>query len=178
MNITKTFTTYDIVNICAFINNVEEDQLKSLPTKMRWYLKKNIDRIVPIVKTFEEFRDGLVKELQGKYFTEEKSIEYYEVKKDGDGNPILKEDGTEETVQMRKIKDEYYDEYSSAVNDLNEKLQEILGEQNDIEISTINIDNFVDSLPNDTSLDYDLLSVLSFMDETTNVKVDNDKEDN
>ena len=174
MNITKTFTTYEIVNICAYINNVDEEQLKMLPTKLRWYLKKNMDKIIPTVKTYEEFRDGLVKELQEKYFTEEKSSEYYETKKDDDGNPVLKEDGSEETVQMRKIKDEYLDEYTEAVNELNEKLQEILSEQNDVQITAVNIDDFVESLPNNTSLDYDFLSILCFMDETTNVKIEND----
>ena len=78
---------------------------------------------------------------------------------------------------MRKIKDEYLDEYTSAVNELNEKLQEILNEQNDVDISTINMDAFVENLPDDTSIGYDFLSILSFMDETTNVKVAEDEED-
>lgn len=178
MNVIKTFSTYEIVNICAFVNNnVTEDQIKELPTKTRWYLKKNIDKIIPIVKTYEEFRDSLVKELQEKYFTNDRSDEYLETKKDTDGNPIIKEDGSEETVQMRKIKDEYLDEYTSAVNELNEKLQEILNEQNDVDISTINMDAFVENLPDDTSIGYDFLSILSFMDETTNVKVAEDEED-
>ena len=37
MNVIKTFSTYEIVNICAFVNNnVTEDQIKELPTKTRW----------------------------------------------------------------------------------------------------------------------------------------------
>lgn len=170
-NIMKTFKTIEVINIVSYLNNtMKEDQVKELPTKVRWNLKKNIDKLIPVAKSFEEFRDNMIKELQSEYFNDEKSYEYAEVKKDSDGNPILRDDGTEETEQMRKVKDEYLDEYSEAVKDLNDKLQEILVEENDIEIATINMDAFVDSLPDDTTIDFDCLNIMCFMDETTNVK--------
>ncbi len=171
MNMTKTFNTIEVVNIVSFINNnMSEDQIKELPTKVRWNLKKNMDKLIPVAKRFEEFRDELIKELQANYFNDEKSYEYTETKRDDDGNPVLNADGVEETVQMRKVKDEYQEEYEAAVQELNGKLQEILGEKNNYEINTIDMDAFVDNLPNDTKIDYDCLSILSFMDEITNVK--------
>lgn len=171
MNMTKTFNTLETLNIVSFINNnMSESQIKELPTKVRWNLKKNMDKLIPTAKRFEEFRDELIKELQTNYFNDEKSYEYTETKRDDDGNPILNEDGVEETTQMRKIKDEYQEEYEAALQELNGKLQEILGEKSDYEINVINMDAFVDSLPDDTKIDYDCLSILSFMDETTNVK--------
>ena len=166
----KTFTVLEVYNIIQYLNNLQENQVKELPTKMRWYLKKNMDKLTPIAKSFEEFRDGLVKELHDNYFNDEKSYEYAEVKRDEDGNPILKDDGTEETTQMRKVKDEYFDEYNMAISELNAKLNEILREQNDIEIATVDLDEFVESLPDDSPLDFDSLAVLCFMDETSNLK--------
>ena len=171
MNMTKTFSMIETLNIVSYINNnMSEDQVKELPTKVRWNLKKNMDKLVSAAKRFEDFRDELIKELQTKYFNDEKSYEYTETKKDDNGNPVLNADGAEETVQMRKVKDEYQEEYEAAIQELNSKLQEILGEKSDYEINTIDMDAFVDSLPNDTKIDYDCLSILSFMDETTNVK--------
>jgi hypothetical protein len=148
-----------------------------LPTKFRWNLKKNLDRVTPFAKRFEEFRNDLIKELQDKYFTEEKSYTYAETKRDENGNPVLKDDGTEETVEMKKIKDEYLDEYNEAVVDLNTRLQEILAEKNDIEINGMDLDALVDSLSDDTTIDFDCLSILCFMDETTNVKKESDDEE-
>ena len=171
MTITKTFSTLEIINIIAFLNNnVKEEQMKELPTKFRWNLKKNTDRITPIARRFEEFREDLVKELQNVYFTDEKSYEYTETKTDENGNPVLKSDGTEETTSMKKVKDEYMDDYNEAVKELNAKLQEILMEKNDVEINAMNLDNLVEALPDDTCIDFDCLSILCFMDETTNVK--------
>lgn len=171
MTITKTFSTLEIINIIAFLNNnVKEEQMKELPTKFRWNLKKNTDKLMPIARRFEEFRDDLVKELQDIYFTDEKSYEYTETKRDDNGNPVLKSDGTEETTSMRKVKDEYMDEYNGAIKELNTKLQEILVEKNDVEINAMDLDNLVEMLPDDTSIDFDCLSILCFMDETTNVK--------
>ena len=167
----KTFTTLEAINVTSYLNsNIKEEQVKELPTKFRWNLKKNLDKLIPIGKSFEEFRDNLVKELHADYFNDEKSYEYAETKKDENGNPVLKEDGTEETQQMRKVKDEYIDEYEASVRELNEKLQEILAEKNDVEISCVDFDAFVDGLKDDTSIDFDCLNILSFMDEHTNVK--------
>ena len=57
------------------------------------------------------------------------------------------------------------DEYNERVNELNSKLQELLGENNEYEIYTVNMDEFVESLSNDTKLEYSDIDMLSFMGE-------------
>ena len=162
MNMKKNFNTIEVINIVSFINNVMTDEQKNaLPTKVKWYLKKNMDKLVPITKNFEEFRDGEVVTLQKDWFTDEKSEEYTEVKKGENDEDI--------NVPMRKIKAEYMDEYNNAVNELNAKLQEILMDNNVVEIATFDMDSFVENMPDDSPVDFDCLNILSFMDETTGV---------
>ena len=55
------------------------------------------------------------------------------------------------------------DEYNERVNELNSKLQELLSENNEYEIYTVNMDEFVEGLPDDTKLEYDDIDILSFM---------------
>lgn len=159
---TKEFTNIEVINIVSYINKIMTDEQKSaLPTKFKWYLKKNMDKLTPIAAKFEEFRDAEVKELQSNYFTEEKSEEYTEKQTDPDG--------TEHDVPMRKVKAEFMDAYTDDVNVLNSKLQEILAEKNTVEISTVDLDAFVETLPDDSPIDFDSLNILSFMDMSTNV---------
>lgn len=160
--IKKSFSNLEVINIVAFVNKVMTDEQKNaLPTKFKWYLKKNMDKLAPIAAKFEEFRDGEVQTLQSKYFTEEKSEEIMETQKD--------ENGEEHEVPMRKVKAEFMDDYTDDVSVLNSKLQEILMEQNEIEISSVDLDAFVESLSDDSPINFDCLSILSFMDESSNV---------
>ena len=62
------------------------------------------------------------------------------------------------------------DDYRKAIDDLNSKLNEIVVEKNEVEISCVDFDEFVENLPDDTKLDIQDLTMLSFMDETTNIK--------
>ena len=157
MVVNKNFSTFEVINIVSFINKVMTDEQKNaLPTKIKWYLKKNMDKLVPIAKDFEEFRDGEINTLQKDWFTEEKSDEYTEERKD-ENNEVV-------NVPMRKIKPEFMDEYNVAVSDLNAKLQEILMDNNVVEITTFDMDSFVDNLPDDTPINFDCLNILSFMD--------------
>ena len=147
----KEFYNIEVVNVVAAINQIlsNSEKAKDLPIKFRWALKKNISALSPTVKNFEEFRQELIDELQGEYFNEEKS----HIDKDDNGN------------EVRKVNDEYMEEYGKKVNELNEKLQELLGEKNEYEISTVDMDDFVNSLPSDTALEFDDIEILSFMEE-------------
>ena len=154
----KKLNTLEVVNIVSYVNNVmTEEQINAIPTKVKWYLKKNMDKIRPTAKKFEDFRADEVAILQKEFFTDEKSTEYTETQKDGNG--------VEHEVPMRKVKDEYMDDYKEAVNKLNVKLQEILDEENEFNLSTIDFDAFVESLPDDSPIDFDCLNILSFMEE-------------
>lgn len=170
MNTKKHFTTFELVNVYAYFNTeFPAEQAKELPTKIRWNLKRNLEKIAPIAKGFEEFRDNLLEELQKEWFVPEKTDEVMQTKMDENNNPVLDENGNEVTEKMMKIKDEFMDDYQDAVNLLNSKLQEILLESNEIDILSVDLDAFVDSVSNDSAITFDSLNMLSFMDETTNV---------
>ena len=92
------------------------------------------------------------------------------------GEPIKDEEGNEITEPMRKIKDEYMEEYQKTVGELNGKLNEIAYEDNEVDIATIDFDTFIDGLPDESKIDFDDITMLSFMDTTTNVIDDKEVE--
>ena len=166
----KTFNNIEVLSICNFINQLTPEKNDKLGLKVRWAIKKGNDKLAPIAKRYEDFRNEIVNELQKAWFTDEKSEEFMQPKLDADGNPIVDADGNEVTEPMRKIKDEFMDEYQAAVAEANRKLQEIAEEKNDVEIDTFDIDAFVENLDDDGVLTFDDLTMLTAFDETTNTK--------
>ena len=166
----KIFKNIEVLNIVSYVNQMSKEKLDELPLKFRWNLKKNIDKLRPIAESYENFRNDQVKQLQSEWFNEEKSEEFMQVKTDENGEPMKDGEGNEITEPMRKIKDEYMVEYQKVVSELNTKLNEIAYEDNEIEIVTVDFDIFIDSLPDDSSIDFDDITMLSFMDTTTNIK--------
>lgn len=166
----KIFKNIEVLNIVAYVNQMSKEKLDELPLKFRWNLKKNMDKLRPIAESYETFRNERVQELQREWFNEEKSEEFMQTKTDENGEPMKDEDGNEITETMRKIKDEYLEEYQNVVGELNGKLNEIAYEDNGVDIATIDFDTFIDSLPDESKIDFDDITMLSFMDETTNVK--------
>ena len=165
----KNFKNIEVLNIVAYVNNMSKEKVDELPLKFRWNMKKNMDKLRPIAESYETFRNERIQELQTEWFNEEKSEEFMQPQIDENGNPIKDEDGNEITEPMRKIKDEYMDDYRKVVNELNDKLNEIAYENNEVEISTVDFDAFIDSLPDDSIINFDDVTMLSFMDTTTNV---------
>lgn len=151
----KEFYNIEVVNAVAAINKILEDtnKTKDMPIKFRWALKKNLGVFSPTVRNFDEFKQELVKELQDEYFNEEKSHE----------EVLEKENGEKE--EFRKVNDEYMEEYKERVNELNEKLQELLSEKNEYEISIVDMDEFVAGLPDNTALTFADIELFSFMGE-------------
>ena len=172
----KNFKNIEVLNIVAYVNNMSKEKVDELPLKFRWNLKKNMDKLRPIAESYETFRNERIQELQTEWFNEEKSEEFMQPQIDENGNPIKDEDGNEITEPMRKIKDEYMDDYRKVVNELNDKLNEIAYENNEVEISTVDFDAFIDSLPDDSNINFDDVTMLSFMDTTTNVIDDKEVE--
>lgn len=156
----REFYTLELVNIVAYFNQMGQEKLSALPTKMRWYIKKNLGKIAPTVKQFEDFRTELVTELQQKWFDDEHSEEVVQTKIQ-DGQPVLDENGSEVTETVRKVKDEYLDEYSKAVSDVNERLKEILTERVEIKIDPIDVDGFVETMSDDCPITFEDLDILS-----------------
>ena len=152
---TKELLNVEVVNLVQSINRLltNAEKVRELPIKIRWAIKKNINVFSPTVKSFEDLRRELIDELQKEFFNEEKSHIITENDEDGNGE------------EVRQVNDEYMDEYNERVNELNSKLQELLGENNEYEIYTVNMDEFVESLSNDTKLEYSDIDMLSFMGE-------------
>ena len=67
--------------------------------------------------------------------------------------------------EIRKVNDEYMEEYENKVQELNGKLQELLAEKNEYEISTVDMDAFVNGLTEDTALEFNDIEIFSFMEE-------------
>lgn len=168
----KIFTNLEIINIVSYLNKMDKEILDELPLKFRWNLKKNMDKIRPIAESYDNFRNEQIQNLQRDWFNEEKSEEFIQTKLDENGNPMKDFEGNEITEPMRRIKEEYMDEYRKTVGELNTKLADISNEMNEVEISTVDLDAFVDELPEESKIDFDALTMLSFMDTTTNVKKD------
>lgn len=166
----KTFNNIEILSICNFINQLTPEKNDKLGLKIRWAIKKGFDKLSPIAKRYEDFRNQIVNELQAAWFDEEHSKEFMQAKVDDNGKPIVDEEGNEVTEPMRKIKDEFMDDYQAAVAEANRKLQEIAEEKNDVELDTFDIDAFVENLDDDGVLTFDDLTMLTAFDETTNVK--------
>lgn len=166
----KVFNNIEALSICNFINQLTPEKNDKLGLKVRWAIKKGNDKLAPIAKRYEEFRNEIVNELQSAWFTDEKSEEFIQPKLDADGNPIVDADGNEITESMRKIKEEYIDDYQAAVAEANKKLEEIAMEKNEVELDTFDIDAFVENLDDDGVLTFDDLTMLTAFDEVTNVK--------
>ena len=166
----KSFNSLEVLTICNFINQLTPEKNDKLGLKLRWAIKKGFDKLSPIAKQYEDFRNEIVNELQKAYFDEEHSEEFMQPKLDAEGKPMVDADGNEVTEPMRRIKEEFMDDYQAAVAEANRKLQEIAEEKNDIEIDTFDIDAFVENLDDDGVLTFEDLTMLTAFDESTNVK--------
>lgn len=142
----KNMYLIEAVNVVYWYNQLGEDRLNELDFKIRWALKKAINKMLPDVKDFESMRDEEMKTLQAKWFDEEHSEEYMESVKDENGNEVKDEDGNVQTQQMRKVKDEYVEDYQKDINALNSKLNEILAEKNTYEYNSADVDTFVSNI--------------------------------
>lgn len=169
----KAFRNIEVLNIYSYVNQLTKEKADELPLKFRWNLKKNMDKFRPIAERYEAFRNEQLQQLQKSWFNDEKSEEFMQPKTDEAGNPVLDADGNQETETMRKIKDEFIDDYKKATEELNAKLSEIAFEDNIVDIATVDFDSFVDSLPEDSHLDFDDLTMLSFQDTSTNLVNEN-----
>ena len=156
--VTKTFTTAEIVNTAAFINHIiETKKIDELSIKFKWAIKKSMKDIMEVDSKFKEFREEYINELRTKYFMDdEKSEPTTLIEKDENGNDV--------EVDGRKVRPEYLEEYNKELNNINDKLHEILTEGNDITISVIDIDAEIDKLPDDTKFTFEDLEMLSVFD--------------
>ena len=162
---TKKIFTAAIANVVAYFNQMPEEKMKALPTKMRWNIRRNLNKFIPIAKEFEDFRQEIIGDLQKDWFNDEKAEDFAQPKVDEKGEPVLDENGDQVTEQMKRIKEEYIEDYEKAVQDVNKKMNEILMEVNEVDILPIDLDDFVDKMDEDSPIQYEDLDILSVFTE-------------
>ena len=155
-----TITMLETVNIVAWYNQLGANKLGELEFKIRWALKKAINKLLPDAQEFEKMRDEEIKHLQEDWFTDEKSDEYMETVVDENGENVLDDQGNVQTRPMRKIKDKYADDYQKAIDELNGKLNEVLMERNTYEFNSADVDGFVDKLGDPEYLTFEDVEIL------------------
>lgn len=153
-----TLKNVELINIYAYINrtekvidkkgNVEKDEngnektysptfelIKNFNTKAKWAFRVNLKKIEEANKLYEE----ALREFQSEYADDEHSTE--EVMRDEQG----------EEIKTRTVKEEYFAEFQN-------KYQELLVQENEINFKLITIDDIEDANPSFADLE-----MLSFM---------------
>lgn len=151
---------YKTIPVMAAVNEVawysqERDQLTALSVKARWNLKKNMKELEKLSTMFDELRNSLDQELRDKYATDEKSVD----------TEIVGADGTKQPG--RRVKDEYLDEYQKEVEEMNQKINELLANTEEVELYVIDMDAEVERMSDDADISDTAMDMLSlFMDES------------
>ena len=153
-------TNLEALNIVAWYKQLSEDAKNEIPFKIRWALKRAIAKFEPTATDFDKFREEELGKIQNEFFNEEKSYEAMLPKLDANGNEEKDEDGNVLTVEGRKIKEEYMQEYNNEIAALNKKLNEILMEKSTYEFNGVAMDDYVDELENATHLKFNDIEML------------------
>lgn len=168
MSKTKTIKLMNLetLNIVAWYKDFSEKKRnKVLPVRIQFDLQRNIMKLADAAQSLEKFREELVKDIQEEFFgNDEKSYEAKEVKTDEDDNPVLDENGKEVMVDVRKIKEEFEQEFKDKLEDADTKYREIAVDTDEYLIKVFDLDTFVDNLADDVELDLEDLNMLTFMD--------------
>ena len=156
----------ETLNIVAWYKDFSEKKRnKVLPVRIQFDLQRNIMKLAEAAQSLEKFREELVKDIQEEFFgNDEKSYEAKEVKTDENGNPVLDEDGNEIMTDVRKIKEEFEQDFKDKLEDADAKYREIAVDTDEYLIKVFDLDTFVDSLADDVELDLEDLNMLTFMD--------------
>lgn len=166
--IKRTLYLAEANNIIGWFEEFKENRIKGLKIKDQWAVLSNVKELAGNVSKFQEFRDGLVQDLQKEFFgNDEKSNETQVPKTDENGNTVIDEDGNIVTEPGRRIKDEYMEEYNNRVNELNGELQKLLIEKTTYEFKPIDLDAIVEDLADDTQILLGDIDMLSFCDKNS-----------
>lgn len=156
----KELYLLEALTITNYFDNLSKEKRDALPLKVYYALKKVVKKLSDDVNQFKEVRDEEIKKIRDDFFSEEKSEETMIPKVDDKGNPVLDENGNQVAESGRKIKSEFIEDYSAAMRNLEEKLNEIASEKNTYEYNSVDIGEMVAELPNNTPLDAEDLDVL------------------
>ena len=156
----KTITTLETINVVAWANQLPKEKMDAIPLKIKYAIKKLVAKLEPDAKAFEEFRNQEIEKIREKYFTDDKCDHKTETVMDDNGDPVVDENGVEETRELLVVKDEYMNDYQDEIQILNEKLNEILMEKNTYEYNSCDIEAMVQNLPDDSPLEWDDVNML------------------
>lgn len=156
----KELTNMEVINIVSWIESLSEEKLNTVPIKIKFNLKRVFNKLIPDAKQYEDFRNEEIKKIQAEYFNDEKSNKVLQTITDEKGEPVLDDDGKAKTQEVYQIKEEYSDELNTAISDLNKKLDQILKEKNTYEYNSIDIDSFVENMPEDSPLEWNDINML------------------
>ena len=149
-NFSRDLLVVECLNIQAWYEKArQEKKLDGLSVQTLWALRKNMKKIQEIVNNFNEFKAGLESDLQQKFFTDQKSEE----------TTIQDENGG--STNVRKVKDEYINEYQEEINQINSKLNELAMTKETFSFSAIDMEEEIEKLDDSCHLDMDDLDILS-----------------
>lgn len=156
----KNLYVVEAVNCVAFYNQLinNKETMDKLPLKIKWNLKRAIEKISVDAKAYEEFRDTELQKIRDVYFDETHANKTMLPELDESGNPVVDDDGNEVMKDGLQVKDEYLEEYQKAIGELNARLDEILKEQNTYEYNGVNIDDYIDTI--DESIGFETLDMI------------------
>jgi hypothetical protein len=159
--VTKTFKVYEIVALVNWYEGFYESKLRELPIKTQWLLDKNIKTMIADAKDFMTFREGIIKNIKEKYFTDEKTEDFESEQKDENGNIVRDENGKVVMQKMKKVKDEFLEEYQKELEGINNELESVASEGKEYAISLIDIDGLIEELPDDSNINIDDLNMIA-----------------
>ena len=156
----KNLYVVEAVNCVAFYNRLVNDKetMDKLPLKIKWNLKRAIEKMSGDAKAYDEFRDAELQKIRDTYFDETHANKTMLPELDEAGNPVVDDDGNPIMKDGLQVKDEYLEDYQKAIEDLNVRLDEILKEQNTYEYNGVNIDDYIDTI--DESIGFDTLNMI------------------
>ena len=118
----KTLLTIDVLSILSWIENKDGYISKTkLPIKIMWEIKADIAKLAEIRARYNDFES----EINSRYMSDEFSYNDEEI--DENGN----------RTQIRKVKNEYLDQFNS-------EKRELLSTENKIDVSVFDIEDFGD----------------------------------
>lgn len=154
---TKEIMVAEAVNEVAFYKKLRNDKsgaLKSFSARALWAIQKNYKELEQIANNFEELKTSLNDDIRKTFFEDNtKSHEIVEEVDDGNGG--------KKKQTMRQVNDDYMNDYRSAVEDANNKLNELLTSKETVTFDAIDMDKEVENMPEDSGLDLDTLDMLS-----------------
>lgn len=150
----KKFKVIECIGISEWYNKVrQEKKLEGLTVSTLWSLRKNMKPILEVVDNFNQFKTNLEDELKAEYFNEEKSED-----------TVIK-NGNNQDVSVRQVKKEFLSAYQEKVQEINEKLSELVNTVESFTFSPIDVEKEVDRLGSGCTLDMDDLDILSIFED-------------